>query len=165
MICFDLGHLKKAKTHIDQAIKLSQNNDEAHIEGLSRTFLGRIMEKINSSEIKTAENCILRGIDTLEKLGTKSLCSNGYFYLGELYADTGQRAKALENLKKAESNFQEMGMNYWLARTYAVYADLHRKEGGQSRAKEQLEKAIGILRDLSADGWVKKYEKELAQIS
>ena len=55
-------------------------------------------------------------------------------------------------------------MDYWLARTYAVYADLHKKEGDQSKAKEQLEKAIGILRDLSADGWVKKYEAELAQL-
>jgi hypothetical protein len=37
--------------------------------------------------------------------------------LGEVYADTGQQDKALENLKKAEGAFQTMGMDYWLART------------------------------------------------
>jgi hypothetical protein len=40
--------------------------------------------------------------------------------LGELYADTGQKEKALEHLKKAEERFQEMGMDYWLAKTQEV---------------------------------------------
>jgi hypothetical protein len=31
--------------------------------------------------------------------------------LGELYVDTSQREKGLENLKKAEVMFKEMGMN------------------------------------------------------
>jgi tetratricopeptide (TPR) repeat protein len=47
-------------------------------------------------------------------------CSEGYLYLGELYADMGQREKALETLKKAEGMFQEMGMDYWLHRTQEV---------------------------------------------
>jgi hypothetical protein len=44
--------------------------------------------------------------------------------LGELYADTGQKEKALEHLKKAEERFQEMGMRYWLAKTQEVLAGL-----------------------------------------
>lgn len=38
----------------------------------------------------------------------------------ELYADTGQKAKARENLKMAEGLFKEMGMDYWLAQTQTV---------------------------------------------
>jgi len=58
-----------------------------------------------------------------------------------------------------------MGMDYWLAITSAVYADLYRKEGDHSKAKENLNKAIEILKECGADGWVEKYEKELAAIS
>jgi len=56
-------------------------------------------------------------------------------------------------------------MNYWLARTYAVYAELYKKEGYQSKARENLSKAIEILRECDADGRVKNYEKELAALS
>jgi hypothetical protein len=31
---------------------------------------------------------------------------------------SGQKDKALENLKKAEGMFREMGMDYWLAKTH-----------------------------------------------
>jgi hypothetical protein len=36
----------------------------------------------------------------------------------------GQKEKALENLKKAETMFQEMGMDYWLAVTREASAGL-----------------------------------------
>jgi len=58
-----------------------------------------------------------------------------------------------------------MSMDYHLARTCAVYADLYKKEGDQSKAKENLNKAIEILLECGADGWVEKYEKELAALS
>jgi hypothetical protein len=38
----------------------------------------------------------------------------------EIHADTGQKGLALENLKKAEGMFQEMGMDYWLGKTLEV---------------------------------------------
>ena len=48
----------------------------------------------------------------------------GYLFLVELYTDAGQREKALENLKKAKGMFQEMGMDYWLAKTREVLGKL-----------------------------------------
>ena len=67
-----------------------------------------------------AEEYILKGIKMLEELKTQPYLSTGYLWLGELYADMGQREKALENLKKAEEMFKEMGMDYWLSRTHEV---------------------------------------------
>jgi hypothetical protein len=84
--------------------------------------------------------------------------------LGELYADTGHNEKALENLKKAEPEFKQMGMDYWLGRTYEIYSDLYRKEGDHSKEKENLNKAIGIMKECGAEGWVNKYEKELVSL-
>ena len=62
----------------------------------------------------------MQGITILEELKLKPWSYRGFLYLGELYADTGQREKALENLKKAEAAFQAMGMDYWLRRTEEV---------------------------------------------
>jgi hypothetical protein len=53
----------------------------------------------------------------LDELETKPACAQSYLSLGELYADAGQKEKAIENLKKAEAMYQEMGMDFWLART------------------------------------------------
>jgi len=51
--------------------------------------------------------------------------AQGYLFLEELYLDTGQREKALENLKKAEAMFKEMGMDCWLAKTPEVLDRLY----------------------------------------
>ncbi len=56
-------------------------------------------------------------------------------------------------------------MMSFLGRDYALYAELFRRKGDLSKAKENLNKAIEILRECGADGWVKKYEKELAELS
>ena len=92
------------------------------------------------------------------------MISQCYFFLIELYADAGQKEKAIENLKKAEDEFKDMGMDWWLGRTHAVYADLYKKEGDESKAKENLSKAIEIFKECGANGWGEKYEKELARL-
>ena len=71
-----------------------------------------------------AEEYVLQGIKMLDELKLRPFFSQGYLWLGELYADTGHREKALENLKKAEGMFQEMGMDYWLANTREVLGKL-----------------------------------------
>ena len=44
----------------------------------------------------------------------------GHLCLGEIYAENGQKEKALENLKKAESMYQEMKMGLWFGETREV---------------------------------------------
>ncbi len=73
----------------------------------------------------------------------------GYAFLGELYFARGQREKAKENLEKAKNEFKDMGMDYWLARTYVVYSDYYKK-GEASKAKKNLNKAIEILKECEA---------------
>lgn len=106
------------------ALKLSQKNKEKHIEGISWELLGRILGKADVSHRVKAEEYILKGIKILEELRVKPWASQGCLFLGELYADTGQKEKALKHLKKAEERFQEMGMDYWLARARKSLAAL-----------------------------------------
>jgi tetratricopeptide (TPR) repeat protein len=117
MVYFDSGDLKNAQLFIEESLKLSQENGEKEAEGLSRIWLGRILGKADNSQVGKGEEYILEGIKILEDLKLKPLSTGGYLFLGELYADIGQREKALENLKMAEGMFQEMGTDYWLAKT------------------------------------------------
>ncbi|MCK4789524.1 MAG: guanylate cyclase, partial [Desulfobacteraceae bacterium] len=120
MVHFDLCDLKMAQSCAEEALRLSQNNNEKWPEGLSRVLLGRTMGKGRKSQYAKAEEYILQGIKILDEVKLKPLAAQGHFYLGEFYADMGQREKALENLKKAEGLFEEMGMDYWLRRSQEV---------------------------------------------
>ncbi|MFC1829887.1 adenylate/guanylate cyclase domain-containing protein [Thermodesulfobacteriota bacterium] len=57
------------------------------------------------------------------------------------------------------------GMMFYLGRDYALYAELLERKGETLKAKENLNKAIEILKECGADGWVGKYEMELASLS
>jgi tetratricopeptide (TPR) repeat protein len=117
MVYLDSGDLKKAQSCIEQALNFAQKNGEKQYEGLSRILLGRILGKEDISQSDKAEEYILNGIKILEERQILPYSSIGYLRLGELYADMRQKEKALETLKKAESAFRNMGMDYWLRRT------------------------------------------------
>jgi len=51
-----------------------------------------------------------------------------------------------------------------LGKDYAFYAELFKRKNDLRKAREKLNKAIEILKECGADGWVEKYEKELATI-
>jgi cytochrome c-type biogenesis protein CcmH/NrfG len=59
-----------------------------------------------------------------DELSLKPWSAQGYLFLGEIYGDAARREKALESLKKAEGMFQEMKMDYWLAKTQEVLGRL-----------------------------------------
>ena len=68
-------------------------------------------------------------------------------------------------IKKAIEADEGNGMRWHLGRDYALYAELFKRKGDQSKAREKLSKAIEIFNKCGADGWVEKYEKELAALS
>jgi len=120
IVHFNSGDLQNAQLWAEKALKISQKKHEKWAEGFVGTLLGRILGKGGKSQIDIAEECIVKGIGILDELKAKPAYAQGYLFLGELYADTGQRDNALENLKRAEVMFQEMGMDYWLAKTQEV---------------------------------------------
>ncbi len=83
------------------------------------------------------------------------LLSSGSSYLPQVEDWIG---KAIETDKQTE-------MMWNLGRDYVLYAELNKRRGDNSKAKENLNKAIEILKKCGAEGWVKKYEKELTSLS
>jgi class 3 adenylate cyclase/tetratricopeptide (TPR) repeat protein len=113
---FDLSNLEEAQIHAEMALQCSLTNNEKLVLCISRTLLGRVLAKINPGQIDEAEGQILQGISELKEQEMLSFLSIGYFWLGEVYTESGRKEDALSNLKKAEIMFREMGMAYWLAK-------------------------------------------------
>jgi len=120
LIHLALGDLKSAKDCAEEALRLSQEFNAKAIEGCACMTLGSIVGKADPAHIDVAERDIRQGISILEELKAKGMYALGYLFLGELFADAGQREKALENLKKAEALYLEMKVtpkSHWLIRT------------------------------------------------
>jgi len=124
MVHLDCGDLESALGHIEESLKVSQRRGEKMQEGLSTVALGRVVGKAEPSQTARAEEYILQGIKILDELKLKPYQAEGYLFLGEHYADMGQKQKALESLNKAQGMFQEMVMDYWLRRTQKVLEKL-----------------------------------------
>ena len=87
-------------------------------------------------------------------------------YLSEilLYIDDQHIIDSGDWIKKAIKADKKNGMMLHLGKNYALYASLLNRKDDRSKAKENLCKAIEIFKECGADGWVDKYEKELAQL-
>jgi tetratricopeptide (TPR) repeat protein len=81
-----------------------------------------------------------------------------------LNIDDQHMIEAEDWIKKAIKADHKNGKMWHLGRNYALYSEMFKRKGDQPKAKENLSKAIDVLKDCGADGWVDKYEKELAML-
>jgi tetratricopeptide (TPR) repeat protein len=109
----DLNKFAEAKSSLEKAIEVSYKNSEKPYEGIATLSLGRILGKKGQSETGRAEEHILKGRAMLEKERFKPFMVQGYFFLGELYANTGRKEDALKNLNKAMAMCHEMEIGFW----------------------------------------------------
>jgi hypothetical protein len=68
-------------------------------------------------------------------------------------------------LEKAIEADKSNGTMWSLGADYASYAELFKRGNDLPRARQTVNKAIKIFRECGADGWVEKYENELASLS
>jgi tetratricopeptide (TPR) repeat protein len=121
-VLLDAGSLEEAQSRAEESLKVALNNNETTNAANARVTLGAILGRSDPSKSGDAEDDILQGIKTLDEQKAKWCSCQACLYLGELYADTGQREKAVKALKKAEAEFKDMGADYWLRRTQEVLA-------------------------------------------
>jgi tetratricopeptide (TPR) repeat protein len=88
-------------------------------------------------------------------------------YIGEilLVLDDSFLTEAEDWIKKGIEFDKRNGMMFYLARDYTLNAELFKRKDDFPKAQENLTKAIDIFKECGADGWVEKYEKELAELS
>lgn len=116
----ETGHLVEARRDLEESLRLAMAHKERCSEAGAKIYLGRAMGKGEDPNYIEAEQSLRDGMQIYEELGLKPWIAQGCLFLGELYIDTGHKAKALNNLKKAEAAFSEMGMDYWLQRTQGL---------------------------------------------
>ena len=88
-------------------------------------------------------------------------------HIGEILLNIGgSHISEAENwIKKAIEVNKRSGTIWLLGRNYALYSEFFRRKSDKSKAKENFIKAIEIFKDCGADGWVKRYKKELVSLS
>jgi len=121
------GDLVHARRSAEEGLRIAQEVKTKAYEGCLWIQLGSIMGKAESAQVDEAQRIMQKGISILEEREARALSSQGYLFLGELFADTGRREEALENLKRAESLYIEMKVtpkSYWLMRTQEALAKL-----------------------------------------
>ena len=51
-----------------------------------------------------------------------------------------------------------------MAKDYAIKTELFKRKNDIPKAKEMLTKGIEIFKECGSDGWVERYEEELAEL-
>ncbi len=82
--------------------------------------------------------------------------------MGEIYLYLDDTHKAEIWIRKAIESDEQSNIPWDLARAYALYAEFFKKKSDPAQAREKLGKALEIMHGIGADGWVERYEKELA---
>jgi tetratricopeptide (TPR) repeat protein len=124
MAHFLSGNFQDAEDSANDALTASRNYDQKDFEGISLTWLGRILGQTETASGGNAEEHIVKGIQICDELSLKPWYAQGSLFLGELHADRGKKEKALENLKRAEGMFQKMEMHHWLVKTQRILGRL-----------------------------------------
>jgi tetratricopeptide (TPR) repeat protein len=159
---FDVGEYEKSEKHYSKAIWLFEQNrsspSTANLAklGLVRTEVMKNEKDVNLEALYNSENKINYKIHD----GLKAR------YLSEilLYIDDQNLCDSEELINIAIKADQKNGMMLNLGKNYASYAYLLNRKGDQYKAKENLRNAIEIANRCGADGWVEKYNKELAAL-
>ena len=72
--------------------------------------------------------------------------------------------EAEDSLCEAIELVTKYGMRWQLARSYTLYSQIFKRQNNLPQARDQMNKAIDIMKECGADGWVERYEKELAKL-
>jgi tetratricopeptide (TPR) repeat protein len=127
VVLIALGELGGAMKSAEEALQLSRDYKAKLSECLSYITLGRALGEADPSRIDVAEENIRQGIAMAEEMQFRVMLPVGYLYSGEIFEPAGRGEEALENLKRAEEMYREMGVipqSYWLARTREALARL-----------------------------------------
>jgi class 3 adenylate cyclase/tetratricopeptide (TPR) repeat protein len=159
---FEVGEYPKSQDHFDKAAKvLEPISIIPAFTSLSKIGVARAKVMRNEKDIELRSLC-----EHAAKNQISLFDGRMSKYIAEilLNIDDQHAFEAEDWVRKAIEADKRNGMMFYLGRDHALYADLLKRKGDQSKAKENLNKAVDILKECGADGWVEKYEKELAAL-
>jgi tetratricopeptide (TPR) repeat protein len=156
----DMGDYEKSKYHSNKAIRIAgQGRYSLDTIYFTKILLATAKVMNNERDIRLES---LFGYAAKNKLRV----NDGWMrrYIGQILLNDKHLSDADNWIKRAIKVDERNGVMWSLARDYALYAELNKRQGDPEKARENLSKAIKILKECGADGWVQKYENELAEL-
>jgi tetratricopeptide (TPR) repeat protein len=156
---FVLKEYQKSKAHYVKGITIGKN--ESYVPSILRYFeIDLIKSKVMNNDMDIDLDSLYQMANKITLNPIKGIASSS---IAEILLSTDNYISEAEKwLTKAIETNKKYGVRLYLAIGYALYAELFIKKGDQSKAKENLGKAIEIFKECGADGWVQKYQKDLA---
>ncbi|MGZ3525002.1 MAG: AAA family ATPase, partial [Thermodesulfobacteriota bacterium] len=161
--CFEMGNFPKSKEHYEKWNRVLENNR------LWPSWAGFGKAGLARSKVMNGEKDVdLESLYNSQR-DNKVKAFEGWIqrYIGEilLNIDDLHIPESEHWIQRAIEADQRNSTMFHLGKDYALYAELSKRKGDRPKAKENLGKAIEIFKKCGADGWVEKYEKELATLS
>ena len=163
MTYFEMEEYKLSQKHYESVISIYRRGS-VFPSFVNLFKIASALSKMMNNEIDVSKNEILRCYqDSKIKLAKVWMLS----FMSEilLNMDDQQPFEVEDWIKRAIEAHNRYSMMWHLAKDYALYAEWFKRKGDLSKARGNFSKAIEIFQECSADGWVEKYEKELAAIS
>jgi predicted ATPase len=159
----DMGKHKRAQDIYKKVISILENAKLFPFWiNMWKVSMARLKALNNDQDIKLNEV-----FEYYENINVKVAKGWAARYIGEilLNIDNQHISEAEDWVKKAIEADKRNSTMWSLGGDYALYAELSKRKGDQPKAKEHLNKTIEIFKECGADGWVEKYEEELASLS
>jgi tetratricopeptide (TPR) repeat protein len=162
-IYFEIGDFQRSKEYCEKATwALERDRLFPSYVGLGKVVAAR-SKVMNKEKDVNLESLYAHSSNNKVKV------TEGWIqkYMGEilLNIDNQHLSEAEHWIQRAIEADQRNRMMFYLGGDHAVYADWFKKKGDLLGAKEQLTRAIDIFTECGADGWVRKYEKEMAKLA
>jgi tetratricopeptide (TPR) repeat protein len=158
-VYFEVGDFQKSKDHYEKGcLVLEHNRLCPSVMGWGKGGLARSKVMNNEKDVD------LESLYTYSRNNKLKILEGLSGHVGEilLKIDDHHMPEAEDWIQRAIEADQRNGTRWYLGRDYALYAEWFKRKGDRLKAQENLGKAIEILKECGADGWVSKYEKELA---
>ena len=161
-IYFDMKEYQKSQKYYNEAVSLLERS-RAMPTALDLSRIGEARAKVMNYD----KDINLESLYSYHERH-RSRLHDGWMsrYIGEILLNFDEQhiPEAKHWIEKAIEADKRNGMLWHLARDYVLYAELSKRKDDLPKAKEKLGKAIDMLKECGADGWVEKYEKELAKL-
>jgi class 3 adenylate cyclase/tetratricopeptide (TPR) repeat protein len=160
---FEMGNFQTSKEHYEKGIWAFEHNR------LWPSWVGWGKVASTRSKVMNKEKDVNLESLYVHSRNNKVKVAEGWIqrYIGEilLNIDDQHISEAEHWIQNSIEASQRNRMMFLLGKAYALYAELFKRKGDRLKARENLGKAIEILKECGADGWVQKYEKELAALT
>ena len=157
----DMGDYEKAKYHSNKAIRIAEQGryclDEINLNKIVLAA-AKVMNKERDIRLESLYGYAAENKYRFYDGGMRR-------YIGQILLNYERLSEANDWIQRAINADERNGMSLSLAWDYTLYTELYKQKGDPEKAREVLSKAIEILKKCGADGWVAKYENELAVLS